>query len=220
MKKMAVGLTASIVVSAGLLVLPPTGWTQPPASPLEKYRRLEFPPIVENFDKGWKDRVALEYEIINAGDLKALRAALADKNSYVRSMAARALGILGDKSSADALADLLKTDPEYSVRIRAVEALGVLKMKPEAIELAKKDKNAAVQWTAQIAAGQLKSDIDDAAYVRQAYAAGIKREAMGSAQVGKPAPDFTAQTSDGKPFKLSSVLGKKPIAIYFAAFEG
>jgi peroxiredoxin len=43
---------------------------------------------------------------------------------------------------------------------------------------------------------------------------------MGSAKVGKPAPDFTAQTSDGKPFQLSSVLGKKPIAIYFAAFEG
>jgi peroxiredoxin len=43
---------------------------------------------------------------------------------------------------------------------------------------------------------------------------------MGTAKVGKPAPDFTAQTSDGKPFKLSAVLGKKPIAIYFAAYDG
>jgi len=43
---------------------------------------------------------------------------------------------------------------------------------------------------------------------------------MGSAVVGKPAPDFTALTVDGKPFQLSSVLGKKPIAIYFAAFDG
>jgi peroxiredoxin len=43
---------------------------------------------------------------------------------------------------------------------------------------------------------------------------------MGSAKVGNPAPDFTAFTSDGKPFRLSSVLGKKPIAIYFAAFDG
>jgi hypothetical protein len=38
--------------------------------------------------------------------------------------------------------------------------------------------------------------------------------------VGKPAPDFTALTVDRKPFQLSSVLGKKPIAIYFAAFDG
>ena len=33
-------------------------------------------------------------------------------------------------------------------------------------------------------------------------------------------PDFTALTGDGKPFKLSAVLGKKPVAIYFAAFDG
>jgi peroxiredoxin len=43
---------------------------------------------------------------------------------------------------------------------------------------------------------------------------------MGTAKIGQPAPDFTALTSDGKPFKLSSVLGTKPIAIYFAAFDG
>ncbi|MCI0685360.1 MAG: HEAT repeat domain-containing protein [Gemmataceae bacterium] len=210
---------ASGFLLAGFVAAAVTGWAQPP-SPLEKYRTLEFPPVVENFDKGWKDRVALEYEIINAADLKSLRAALKDDNAFVRSMAARALGILGDKASADALADLVQSDPEYMVRIRAVDALGFLKMRPEAIELAKKDRDAGVQWAARIAAGHAQVDWDDAAHVRRAFAAGIRREAMGSAQVGKPAPDFTAQTSDGKPFRLSSVLGKKPIAIYFAAFEG
>ena len=220
MKDMAVGLRGSVLVMAGLLVLRPTGWTQPPPSPLEKYRKLEFPPKDENFDKGWQDRVALEYEIINAADLKSLRAALKDENHFVRSIAARALGILGDKASADALAELVKTDPEYMVRIRAVESLGFLKLRPEAVELAKKDRDAGVQWAAMITAGQLKSETDYAAQLRQAYAAGIKREAMGSAKVGKPAPDFTAETSDGKPSKLSAVLGQKPIAIYFAAFDG
>jgi peroxiredoxin len=38
--------------------------------------------------------------------------------------------------------------------------------------------------------------------------------------VGQPAPDFTARTIDGEAFQLSSVLGKKPIAIYFTAFDG
>ena len=220
MKGMARGLMrASILVLAGLVVLPSTGWTQQVPSPIEKYRTLEFPPNEENFDKGWQDRVTLEFEIINAADLKSIRAALKDENRFVRSMAARALGILGD-TSADALAELVQTDPEYPVRIRAVESLGFLKMKSEVIELARKDRDGGVRWTATMAAGQLKSDTDYAATLRQAYAAGIKREVMGSAKVGQPAPDFTAQTSDGKPFKLSAILGKKPIAIYFAAFDG
>ena len=39
----------------------------------------------------------------------------------MRAIAARALGILGDSDSADALAELVKADKEYLVRIRAVE---------------------------------------------------------------------------------------------------
>jgi hypothetical protein len=207
-------------VLTGLLVLAATGSTQPAPSPLERYRKLEFPPKAENFARGWQERVALEYEIINSADLKTLRGALKDKDAFVRAMAARALGILGDKESADALAELVKSDREYLVRIRAVESLGYLKMKPEAIELALKDRDLGVSWVARLAADQLKSDVDYARQCRDAYAKGIKREDIGRAKVGQPAPDFTAQTSEGKPFKLSMVLGKKSIAIYFAAYDG
>jgi hypothetical protein len=93
-------------------------------------------------------------------------------------------------------------------------------MKPDAIALAEKEGSLGVQWSAKLAADMLKSKTDYAALVLKAYAAGIKPEVMGSAKVGQPAPDFNAQTSDGKPFKLSTLLGKKPIAIYFAAFDG
>ena len=118
------------------------------------------------------------------------------------------------------LAELVNNDKEYVVRIRAVEALALLKMKPKVIEAAMKDRDPGVPWVAKLVAGQLKSEIDYAAEIRQAYAAGITRGAMGSAVMGKPAPDVTALTVDGKPFQLSSVLGKMPIAIYFAAFDG
>lgn len=209
-----------MIALAGLVVLPATTWTQQPPTALERYRNLAFPPKEENFDKGWQERVALEVEIINSTDPDSLRTALKDRDPFVRSMAARALGIRADKDSAEALAKLVKSDPEYMVRIRALESLGYLKMKPEVIEVAKKDRHGGVQWTAIMAAGQVESPTDYAAQVRQAYAKGIKREAIGSAKVGQPAPDFTAQTTDGKPFKLSSVLGKKPITIYFAAFDG
>ena len=208
-----------IRVLAGLILLPSAGWTQP-TSPLERYRRLEFPPKDENFAKGWQERVALEYEIINGADLEALRIALEDEDPFVRAIAARALGILGDKDSADALAGLVKADKEYLVRIRAVESLGYINLKPEVIQLAINDRDGGVSWVAKLAADQLQSDIDYAKQIREGYASGIKREAMGTAKLGQPAPDFTAQTSDGRPFKLATVLGKKPIAIYFAAYDG
>jgi hypothetical protein len=219
-------MTRICVVLTCLLFLLPAVWAQENESPLERYRNLKFPAEpaksddgFKSFDNGWQDRVALEFEIVNTADLKSLRAGLKDENHLVRSMAARALGIRGDKASADTLAELVKSDPTYAVRIRAVESLGLLKMKPDFIELARKDKDNGVSWAADLAKDQLTSDQDLAGQMRRAFAVGIDRKEMGIAKVGQPAPNFTAHTLDGKPFKLSSVLGKKPIAIYFAAFD-
>src|SRR5262249_17800790 len=158
-----------ILALAGLLLLPHAGWAQP-TSPLEKYRRLKYPPKDENFGKGWQERVALEYEIINAADLKALRSALKDEDPFVRAIAARALGILGDRDSADALAELVKADKEYFVRLRAVESLGYLRMKPDVIRSAIKDRDGGVSWVAKLAADQLESDANYARQLREAYA--------------------------------------------------
>jgi hypothetical protein len=208
------------ILACLLLLHPLTSRGEEPLSPIENYRRLEFPPNEENLERGWKDRVAADYDVINSADLISLRAALKDENPFVRAIAAYALGVRGDKTSADALAELVTNDTEYVVRIRAVEALALLKMRGDVIELALQDPDPGVPFVAQLVAGQLKSDIDYAAEIRQAYAGGIDREEMGSAVVGKPAPDFTVLTIDGEPFQLSSVLGKKPIAIYFTAFDG
>jgi hypothetical protein len=209
----------TVVAFAGLLVLAGMAWPQE-GSPLERYRNVQFPATAENFDKGWKDRVVLEYEIVNNADLHALRNALKDRDPFVRAMAARALGIRSDKASADTLADLVKSDPEPMVRARAVESLGYLKMKLDVLALAEKDKDLFVRWVANLAVGQAQSDTGYAEPLRKAFAQGIKREVLGMARVGQPAPDFTALTVDGKEFKFSTVLGKKPIAMYFAAFDG
>ena len=211
---------ARLSVLAALLALSaPSSPGQPPPV-LERYRALAFPPKAENFDLGWQERVAIEFEVIDAADLPSLRAGLKDPSPTVRSIAARALGIRADQESAPALAELVKSDPEAMVRLRAVESLGYLKRMPDVIELARKDPDGGTQWAARLAAGQLESDTDFALPVRQAYAGGIRREDMDRARVGQPAPDFSALMVDGKPFKLSSVLGKRPIAIYFAAYEG
>lgn len=215
-----------IITWISLVLLSNVLSAQEPKSALEKYRDLKFPAAPEqsgngfkDMDKGWKERVALEFEVVNTTDLKSLRAGLKNEDRLVRAMAARALGIHKDKASVEILADLAQNDPEYMVRIRAVESLGLLKMKLQVIEAVKENDEAGVAWAADLAIDQFKSSQDCAGQIRRVFAAGIDRRKMDLAKVGLPAPDFSAQTLDGKPFKLSSVLGKKPIAIYFAAFD-
>jgi hypothetical protein len=209
----------ALLMLGAVLAVSAAGRAETP-SPLDRYRNLMYPPTRENFNKGWQERVLVEFDVVNSADLDALRAGLKDSSPFVRSIAARALGVRGDQDSAEALAELVTTDPEAMVRVRAVESLGLLRMKPEAIELAKKDSSDAVQWVAKMAAGQLKAETDSRELMQRAYAAGIKPDELGVAKVGQPAPDFAAYTSDGKPFQLSTVLGKKPILLYFAAFDG
>src|SRR5262249_38709846 len=191
----------SVPLMIGIVLTAASPVRAEPPSLLDSYRDLKHPPTKENFNKGWQERVLVEFEIVNSADLAALRAGLKEGNPFVRSIAARTLGIRGDKDSADTLAALVKADPEAMVRVRAVEALGLLKLKPEVIELAKKDSSDAVQWVARMAAGQFKADTDSRELMQKAYAAGIKQDNLGVAKVGQPAPDFTAQTSDGKLFK-------------------
>src|SRR5262245_31893322 len=126
-----------VVMLITILVVSSPGRAEPP-SPLDRYRDLMYPPTKENFNNGWQERVLIEFDVVNSNDLGALRAALKDPNSFVRSIAARALGIRGDQDAVEALVDLVKTDPEAMVRVRAVESLGLLRMKPDVIEFAKK----------------------------------------------------------------------------------
>lgn len=210
----------TVLIFACLLFPTAAGWGAEPPSPIDKYRQLEFPGNDKNFETGWKDRVVAQFDVINSADLTSLRAALKDGDPFVRAVAAYALGVRKDTDSAEALAELARNDNEYVVRIRAIESLALLKMKPEVIEEAFKDGEPGVPFVAKLVIGQIKSKTDYAAQIREAYAKGIDREAIGSAMVGKPAPDFTATMLDGKTFQLSSVIGKKPIAIYFAAFDG
>jgi HEAT repeat protein len=211
--------TLFVVVSCFLLILQSTCSAQPPTTALDRCRTTDFSLEGDKFDKGWQERVALEFEIVNKADLGSLRTGLTDENLYVRALAARALGIRADRKSSDAIAALVQNDPEYLVRVRAVEALGLLKMKSEVIEAAKKDKHGAVRWAADLSADIRKQDVDYAEQLRQAFAEGINRNEMAQAVVGKPAPDFAALTIDGNRFRLSSVLGKRPIVLYFAAFD-
>ena len=92
----------TVLLIVCLLLPAPTSRGAEPLSPIEKYRTLEFPPDEENFDRGWKDRVAADCDVINLADLTSLRTALQDDDPFVRAIAAYALGVRKDAASADA----------------------------------------------------------------------------------------------------------------------
>ena len=183
--------------------------------PLDEYRKADFSQKKGKFDDGCRRRILLESELIRAGKPELIRPALKDPNRDVRAFGATALGILGDKPSAGAIAELAKSDPDPLVRGMAVQALGWLKAGAEAVQAAKSDKSADVQFLARVAEGHFKDPTDYAAKVREAYKAGIKPEEMASARVGQPAPDFAALDSEGRPFKLSDVLRKQVVVLTF-----
>ena len=190
-----------------------------PKSPLERCRSTDFSLEGEKFDENWRERVALEFDVVNNAGLEELRAGLKDSNLYVRAMSARALGMRGDRNAAEDLAGLVRSDSEHLVRTRAVEALGLLKMKPDVIASAKTDKHGGVRWAADLSADLMRQDVDFAAQERRAFSEGITVNEMGQAAVGRLAPEFSALTIEGDEFSLSSVLGEKPIVLYFAAFD-
>ena len=57
--------------------------------------------------------------------------------------------------------------------------------------------------------------VDYAAQVRKAYKAMLPAKKMGVARVGRPAPDFSAVDTEGRPFTLSSHIGKRIVVITF-----
>lgn len=180
-----------------------------------EFRKLDLAEKKGKFDDACKTRVELEFKIIQAGKPEPLRTALKDANRDVRALAARSLGILGDKASAAAIAELAKSDPDALVRCMALQALGWLKAGNELLPALKADKNRDVAFMAGNLEAYLKDPADHAGKVRDAYKAPLKREDLAAAKVGQPAPDFAAVDSDGKPFRLSDYLKKKPIVLMF-----
>lgn len=182
---------------------------------MDDYRKADFAQKKGKPDDGWKKRILLEGEIIRAGKVEPLRAALADPNRDVRAFAATALGILADKGAAAQIESLARRDPDPLVRGMAIQALGWLKAGAEAVQAARSDESKDVQFLAGVAEGHLKDPVDHASKLRDAYKIPLKPEEIASAQVGKPAPDFSALDSDGKTFKLSEVLKKEVVVLTF-----
>jgi HEAT repeat protein len=87
---------------------------------LDEYRRADFGDKESwpALDDAYRNRIALEFEIIREGRIEALREAARDPDRYVRAFAVAALGILGDRASEEAIAKLIE-DPRSTPWWRA-----------------------------------------------------------------------------------------------------
>jgi hypothetical protein len=214
LKRVGIGaLTAGLGWSlAGLL----QAAQESPDRLLDRYRKLDFAATRTGpLNQTDKEKLALEGALIRAGKLEPFRAALKDSLPPVRAFAARALGILGDKESADALSVLVKGDPDGIVREGALQSLSWLKAGADAIQAAKSDRDSFVRFAAGAAEAQRTDPVDYAAKIRAEYDVPLTLESMDRARVGQIAPDFSAVDTEGNPFQLSKVVGKSIVVLDF-----
>ena len=199
-----------------LLALCTCSTPAPERNLLEEYRRADFGDKESwpALDEAYKARIALEFEIIRSGRIEPLRGALQDTDPYVRAFSVAALGILGDHASEPAIAKLVE-DPavDRMVGNAALQALGWLKSGLEVVRSARAKSRTLNRRLIDLAERQIQDPVDHAAKIRESYRLGLRREEIGSAKAGRPAPDFSAIDTDGKPFGLGSVLKEKKVVI-------
>lgn len=164
---------------------------------LDSKARRERPEV--SFDSISRTRTEIEYRLILAGPqaVQPLTEALKHQNRHVRAMAVEVLGVIGDPSVTPAVAEMAK-DPDAVVRMNAIQTLGWLKAPADTIKQAEKEATAWVRYLAERALEQAAAGDD----LRTSFSP-LQQDELGSAEVGKPAPDFTLPTLDGTPWKLS-----------------
>lgn len=180
-----------------------------PVKLIESYAALDLDDKAQGersevrFDDASKDRVCLEHRLVACGKaaVKPLVAALASDNRHVRAMAAELLGAIGDKTAVPSLVTATKGS-DTTTRIYAIQSLAWLRSGKDVIDEATKDGDESVAFVAKRAQEQLAA----APGVREAFS-GVDRDKLDSAEIGKPAPDFSLPTADGKTWKLSEQKG-------------
>jgi HEAT repeat protein len=131
-----------------------------------------------------------------------------------RALAAQALGFLADVRARPTLLQAIE-DKDGLVRASALGALGRLgrlKATPKLLELAGKDPTRGVYVGTMFVL--TRDDEPNPEPIRKALAE-YDLARMDSAQVGKPAPDFTLTDASGKTWRLRDCRGKKTVVLIF-----
>jgi HEAT repeat protein len=170
-------------------------------------------------DPGWRVRVESLVGVAKIGPaaLPALVDALGAGSPRTREFAAQALAMFNDARARPAL-EKAAHDPKSTVRIYAILALRMLgALEPaEKWEKLRTDPDRGVRSTV---AGALDcKDAPNPAALRQAWAT-YDLTRLGSAQVGRLAPEFTLAAHSGPSVQLADFRGKKDVVLRYFRFD-
>lgn len=214
---LVLGALAVTALAADAPKLPPAA-----AESLEAFRKVPWadrckPVRADPAPDGWQQRVKTEAALasLDARDAGALEALLADPDRFVRAVAARGLGLVGDTKSAAPLASALAAEKDKLARIEMIQALartgggGAL----EAVEAQQAPGgDADIAFVAGLARRQLKGSAWDVASLRAEFAEAARAK-FGVAEMGKDAPDLALPSAD-KPVNLGPYKGKVVVLVF------
>jgi len=163
----------------------------------------------------WRVRTLAARDLVRLG-MEApapVRGLLGHEDEHVRQVAAMTLGVLGDKSAADALSRRLGRDPEPVVRSQAAIALGQIGAPSEAVAGPLRDEeHTDVRHQCAVALDRIGKNESVEPEVAEQFAH-LDDSTFNRVQVGESAPPFTLEDTNGEGWSLSDVLGEKTVVL-------
>jgi peroxiredoxin len=180
-------------------------------------RILQQVGVADLADNDWKVRLLAVRDLVCLGldEVDQIVKGLTHKDERVRQVCAMALGILRAQTAIKHLEDVVRHDLNAVVRSQAVTALGQIESQvslPLLRERLKDDPSGDVRHQCELAIDQIKKQMGT---TKEQLAAFINLDAsrFESVEIGKTAPDFELQDTDGQQWKLSSFRDKKWVVL-------
>lgn len=168
-------------------------------------------------DAGWRARFEALQGLLRAGKtaVPVLLETLQNGDVPTRVFAAQTLGFLSPEVPADKLVELLKSEPDRTVRLYLVDAIGMHGAAAKSVD-----------WDAFLRSEKDRDVKRHVSYVQERDGKSVDPavieqlktwdpSTIASAVVGRPAPDFTLKSVPGETVKLSDYRGKQAVVLVF-----
>jgi len=168
-------------------------------------------------DAGWRARFQTLQGLVRSGKaaVPTLLDTLQNGDVPARVFAAQTLGFLAPDAPADKLVELLKSEPDRTVRLYLVDAIGMHGAAANSVD-----------WDAFLRSEKDRDVKRHVSYVQERDGKPVDPDVIeqlktwdastiASAVVGQPAPDFTLKSVPGATVKLSDYRGKQAVVLVF-----